>query len=186
MLSLAGGLKPESGNTVKITRQIKWGPIPLPNAQTDSTGGYSVASVSVKSIMNGTNPAENILVKPNDVITAPKANMIYVIGSVKRPGGFVLAQDESITALQLLSLAEGFEKTAASSKARIMRTVPGNPTRTEIPINLSKLIAGKIPDLQLRSDDILVVPNSVAKSALARGADAAVIVAQGLAIYTVH
>lgn len=186
MLSSAGGLRAESGNTVKIVRAMKWGRIPLPNAQDDSTGQFSVASVSVKSIMNGSNPVENIIIKPQDTITVPKANMIYVIGSVRRPGGFVLSQDESITALQLLSLAEGLDKTAAGAKARVMRTVPGNANRTEIAINLNKLLSGKIPDLQLKSNDILVIPNSTAKTALARGADAAIAVGSGLAIYAAH
>ena len=183
MLSLAGGLKPESGSTVKIIRDVKWGRIPLPNSQDDPTGQYSVASVSIKSIMNGTKPGDNIIIKPLDTITVPKANLIYVIGSVKRPGGFILAQDEFISALQLLALADGLDRAAAGTKARVMRTVPGNPNRTEIPINLNKLLAGKIPDLQLKSDDILFVPNSLAKTALSRSAEAAITVGQSLAIY---
>jgi polysaccharide export outer membrane protein len=183
MLSLAGGLRPESGSIVKITRNAKWGRIPLPNAQDDPTGQYTVAAVSVKSIMNGTNPAENIVIKPDDTITVPKAELIYVIGSVTKPGGYVLGQDESLSALQILSLAEGLTHTAAGARARVMRTVPGNPTRIEIPINLKKLMAGKVADLQLKSNDILFVPNSGAKIALARTAEAAISVGTGLAIY---
>lgn len=183
MLSLAGGLKPESGNTVKIARELKWGRIPLSNAQEDSTGRYTIASLSVRSIMNGSNPSENIAVRPNDVITVPKADLIYVIGSVKRAGGFVLGQDESVTALQLLSMAEGLDHNAAGSKARVMRTVRDNRTRAEIPINLTKLLAGKTPDIQLRPDDILFVPSNTAKAVLNRTTEAAITVGTGLAIY---
>jgi polysaccharide export outer membrane protein len=183
VLSLAGGLRPESGNTVKITRDLKRGPIPLPNAHNDSTGQYSVASVSVKSIMNGTDPAENIMIKPEDIITVPKADLIYVIGSVKKPGGFVLGQDETASALQVLSMAEGLDHNAAGAKARIMRKTPGDPNRVEIPINLNKLMAGKLPDPQLRSDDILFVPNNTAKAVLSRTAEAAISVGTGIAIY---
>ena len=184
ILSLAGGLRPDSGNTVKITRELKWGRIPLPNAKGDATGQYTVASISVKSIINSTNPSENIVIKPNDIITVLKADLIYIIGSVKRPGGYVLGQDESMSALQVLSLAEGLERTAAGAKAMIMRTVPGNLTRTEIPINLSKLMAGKVPDLQMKSDDILFVPNSTAKTILTRGSEAAIAVGTGIAVYS--
>jgi polysaccharide export outer membrane protein len=183
MLSLSGGLRTDSGSTVKITRDLRWGKIPLPGAHDDSTGHYSVASVSVKDIMDGKSPAENIVIKPQDTITIPKADLIYVIGSVRKPGGYVLGQDESMSALQILSLAEGLDKSAASSKARVMRTVPGKANRTEIPINLSKLMAGKVPDLQLKSDDILFVPNNAAKSVLNRTAEAAITVGTGLAIY---
>jgi polysaccharide export outer membrane protein len=183
MLSLAGGLRPDSGNTVKITRDLKWGRLPLPNAQDDSTGQYTVASVSVKSIMNGTHPAENILAKPDDTITVPKADLIYVIGSVHKPGGYVLGQDETLSTLQVLSLAEGLDKTAASTKARVMRIVPGSPTRAEIPVDLKKLMEGKTPDFQLKSNDILFVPNSAAKAALARSAEAAIAIGTSIAIY---
>ena len=183
VLSLAGGLRPDAGSIVRITRKIEWGPIPLPGAKTDSTGQFSVASVSVKSIMDASSPAENITVKPEDVISVSKADLVYVVGSVRKPGGFVLGQDESISALQVLSLAEGLDKTAAPEKAKIMRAVPGQSSRTEIAVDLKKLMAGKAADLPLRSNDILFVPNSAAKSVGARTAEAAIQIATGVAIY---
>ena len=183
VLSLAGGLRPDAGSIVRITRKLEWGPIPLPGATTDSTGQFSVASVSVKSIMDASNPAENITVKPQDVISVSKADLVYVVGCVHKPGGFVLGQDDSISALQVLSLAEGLDKTAAPEKAKIMRAVAGQSSRTEIAINLKKLMAGKGADLPLRSNDILFVPNSAAKSVGTRTAEAAIQIATGVAIY---
>jgi hypothetical protein len=44
-------------------------------------------------------------------------------------------------------------------------------------------MAGKAADLQLKSNDILFVPNSAAKSALSRTAEAAVQIGTGFAIY---
>src|SRR5688572_13457291 len=35
MLSLAGGLRPDAGHSIRITRQLEWGCIPLPNARLD-------------------------------------------------------------------------------------------------------------------------------------------------------
>lgn len=165
VLSLAGGLRTDAGYTVIITRQIEWGPIPLPTAALDSTGRYSVASVNVKSIMNASNPAENIHIKPNDVISVPRADIIYVIGAVKRAGGYALNDNGTRSTLQILSLAEGLEKTAAGDRARIMRGIPGSNDRKEIPINLKKILAGKSSDVQLQADDILFVPTSGAKTA---------------------
>jgi polysaccharide biosynthesis/export protein len=75
------------------------------------------------------------------------------------------------------------DKTAAPQKAKIMRVVPGSSTRTEIAINLKQLMAGKAPDLPLKSDDILFVPNSAAKSIAARTAEAAIQIGTGFAIY---
>lgn len=183
VLSMAGGLKPDAGNTVKITRSLQWGRIPLPGATDDSSGKFSVASVKVKGIMEGSDPAANILIKPEDVITVPKADVVYAVGSVKKPGGFLLKQNESLSTLQVLSLAEGLDKAAAPKKAKIMRAVPGTTSRIEIPVDLQKLMAGKSPDLPLRSDDILFVPNSAAKNAGSRAMEAAIQVATGVAIY---
>lgn len=171
VLSLAGGLKPEAGNTVMITRKLAWGPIPLPGCKQDPTGQYWVASVDPRSIMSASNPAENIAIKPNDVISVPHADIIYVIGAVKKPGGFELNSNGNRSALQILSLAEGLDRAAAGDRARIMRAIPGSNDRQEIAINLKQILAGKIPDVRLKPDDILFVPTSGAKNAAFRTAD---------------
>lgn len=165
VLSLAGGLRQEAGNVIEITRRIEWGPIPLPNAANDSTGHFSVASVDVKSVMTAANPAENILIKPNDVISVPKADTIYVIGAVKKPGAYMLGENRTLSALQVLALAEGTEKTAATQSAKIMRVVPGSNDRAEIPVNLKTILSGKLADVPLTANDILFVPVSNAKAA---------------------
>ncbi|MBV9404989.1 MAG: polysaccharide export protein [Acidobacteriaceae bacterium] len=183
VLSLAGGLRDDAGNSIKITRSLEWGPIPLPDAKDDPTGRFSMASLSAKSVLNGSDPRDNIVIRPNDVISVPKADLVYVVGSVHKPGGFPLGQNGSLSTLQVLSLAEGLDKTAAPDKAKIMRQVAGQSNRTEIAVNLKKLMAGKDPDLPLRSDDILFVPNSAAKNAAGRGAEAAIQIITGLTIY---
>ena len=164
VLSLAGGLRTDAGDKVKITRRLEWGRLPLPDAADDPTGKFSVGSVDVKSIMSATNPAENILIKPNDVVSVPKGEIIYVIGAVKKPGGFVLGQNRSLSALQVLSLAEGLERTAAGKRAKIMRALPGSEDRTELPVDLDKILAGKTSDMPLKADDILFIPTSAGKS----------------------
>jgi len=171
VLSLAGGLRPDAGYTVIITRQVEWGPIPLPTAAPDSTGRFSVASVSVKSIMAASNPAENIHIKPNDVISVPRADIIYVIGAVKKAGGFALNENGTRSTLQILSLAEGLDRLAAGQRSKIMRAVPGSNDREEIQIDLKKILAGKSPDVPLKPDDILFVPTSGAKTVGFRSID---------------
>jgi polysaccharide export outer membrane protein len=174
VLSLAGGLRQEAGPVINITRRLEWGPIPLPSASNDSTGRYSVASVDVKSVMNATNPAENILVMPNDVISVPKAETIYVIGAVKKPGAYVLGEHHTLSALQVLALAEGTDKTAATQDAKIMRVLPDSNDRAEIPVDLRNILSGKTPDVPLTADDILFVPVSKAKAVGYRALEALV------------
>ena len=183
VLSLAGGLRPDAGYRVRITRKREWGGIPLPGAAEDPTGRFSVASVNTKAIMDATNPAENIGIQPEDVISVPKAELIYVIGAVKRSGGFVLGENETLSALQALALAEGLDRFAAPQSARIMRRAPGSSTRTEIPVNIKTLMAGKTADMALRAEDILFIPTSAGKAAAVRGLESALQIGTGIAIY---
>ena len=183
VLSMSGGLRTDAGSTINITRNVRWGTIPLPDAKTDSTGQFSIAAVKVKSTMDASDPSENIVIMPDDVISVPKGQVVYAVGSVIRPGGFLLGEHDTLSSLQVVSLAEGFAPLAAPSNARILRSVPGSPNRAEIPINLKQLMAGKAPDVALQADDILFVPTSASKTIAKRTLDAAVQITTGLVIY---
>src|SRR5207253_975846 len=108
------------------------GRIPLPTANDDGTGQFSIGSVNVKSMMDGTKPLDNIEIKPNDVISVPKADIVYVVGAVRKSGGFVLGENETLSTLQVLSLAEGLDRVAAAQNAKILRQTPGTSDRTEV------------------------------------------------------
>ena len=183
MLSLAGGLRADAGNRIKISRRKDRGPIPLATVSDDPTGEFSVGEVGVKSVLDGKNPADNIFVEPEDVISVPRAEVVYVVGSVRKSGGFVLGDKQTISVLQAVSLAEGLDRTAAAQHAKILRTEQGSSARTEIPVDLKKVLSGKGGDIALRADDILFVPSSMAKSAALRTFEAAIQVGTGIAIY---
>lgn len=182
-LSLAGGFTDNLGNKVTITRKLKWGPIPLPNAHSDPTGQFSVLSLNVRGLVNASNPADNIPVMPEDVITVSRTEVVYAVGSVNKPGGFQLGQQESLSALQVLSLAEGLNKTAAPQRALILRAVDGSKTRTQIPVDVKRLMEGKGTDQALQAQDILFIPNSKAKAVSYRTLDAILQTASGVAVY---
>jgi polysaccharide export outer membrane protein len=182
VLSLAGGLRPDAGSTIRVTRNLDNGAVPLPDAKTDPTGQFSVGSVSVKTILNATDPAQNIVVRPGDVISVSKAEVIYAVGCLNKPGGYPLNQDENFSALQVVSLAGGLTRTAAFDRAQILRPVPGSPNRTEIAVNLKQILNGKLPDIPLLPNDILFVPNSNAKSVSYRTLDAMIMLG-GAAMY---
>jgi polysaccharide biosynthesis/export protein len=183
VLSLAGGIRTDAGYTVKITRRLESGPIELPDAKADATGQYSVAEVYVKEIMSATNPQSNILIRPNDVISVPRAEMVYVIGTVMKSGGFVLTEQAGMTVLQALSLAGGLGPQAAGQNARILSAVAGRSTKTETPVNVKKILQGKAKDISLKADDILFVPDSTSKKAAIRLAESALATATGVAVF---
>ncbi len=183
ILSLAEGLRDDAGHRIKITRRLEWGRIPIQGASDDPTGRYSVAEVSLSDVMEGENPEQNVFIMPHDVISVPRAEMIYVVGAVKRAGGFVLKERETISALQALALAGGLDKKSSAKNARILRPAQGGEEPVELAINLKKVMAGKSSDLLLRREDILFVPRSGAKVAAAKAADAALRTVSGLLIW---
>jgi len=183
VISMADGLRQDAGPRIKISREIQYGPVPLGTAKTDATGQFSVAEVAVKDLLAGTNPTENILIFPHDVVTVPGAEAVYVIGEVRKPGEVGLKGNATISVLQALSSAEGFGLTPAPQAAKIIRSVPGTTERTEIPVDLKKVIAGKAEDIAMRPNDILVVPPSGPKKAAARAVEAAIQTATGIVIW---
>ena len=183
VISLAGGVRPDAGSRVIITREQRWGTLPIANAKTDLATGVSTATISLNALMNSQNPVDNIEVQPNDIISIPKAETVYVVGNVRKAGGFQLSSHESITLLQAVTLAEGMDRDAKGSGARILRPKPGNDGNPqEIPVDLTAILAGKSPDVPLFGNDIVFVPNSKLKAA-GRTLNAIALVASGAALY---
>jgi len=183
MISLAGGIRQDAGYSVRITRQVEWGCIPLPGAKLDSSGKFTVAEVNLKEIMEAKDPSENIQIFPHDVISVPKAEMVYVIGEVKRSGGFVLGEHQSISVLQVLSMAEGLNGGADTRHSKILRLNRDADKREELPVDVKELLAGKRKDVSMQADDILFIPGSTGKKAALRTLEAAIQTGTGLAVW---
>jgi polysaccharide export outer membrane protein len=121
--------------------------------------------------------------KPLDIVSVSKADVVYVTGAVRRPGGFVLEDRPTMTVIQAIAMAEGFTQTAAKGAARILRTNQ-NGSKTEVPINLRKIMNGKAEDTTLAANDILFVPDSKGKIVGYRAADTAIYTVSGLLIWS--
>ena len=172
VISMAGGLKNDAGQSVTITRQKEWGSLPLPGARLDPTGQFCIAELKLKDVLEARNPEQNITIRPNDIISVPRAETIYVLGAVKRAGRFALNESDTLSVLQAVSLAEGLERTASPQKAKILRIAPGATRRAEVPLNLKKIFSGEMADVVLQPDDILFVPDSAQKRAALRTLEA--------------
>jgi polysaccharide biosynthesis/export protein len=207
VLSLAGGLRQDAGHTTAITRQAEFGAVPLAGAHADASGRFSVAEINVKEVLEARRPEDNIVICAHDVISVPRAAMVYVIGEVEKAGGFVLEERQSVSVLQALSLAGGLTDVAAIEHARILRggegegvrgaegeSVPGGESeseregaggRVEIAVNLKAIMAGKSPDVALDPEDILFVPRSGKRAAGQAVKKAAAGTLSGIAIWRV-
>jgi polysaccharide export outer membrane protein len=172
VLSTAGGLAKRSsapaGRFVYVTRLEGFGDL-------DAVEGMrrvapDKVEIDIRRLLYSHEDALNIEVKPRDIISVSKADIVYVTGNgVKKPGGYVLEDRDNVTILQALAMAEGLSPNAAKSDAHIIRTEPDG-SRKMIPVNLKKIQKGDSPDLVLDDKDILFVPDSTQKALLKGGA----------------
>lgn len=183
MLAMAGGASQDSGYTLTIVRQKDQGDLPLPEARVDPQTGVKTADIDLSRLLAGRAPDLNIPVHPRDVITVPRASVVYVLGEVSKAGGFALKDHQSVSVLQALALAGGMTRTASRKNVRILRVQPGQTDRQEIAVDVRKIEDGKGEDFTLHPDDILFIPNNIPKSASLRAAEAALQVGTGLAIW---
>jgi len=104
--------------------------------------------------------AQEVEVFPGDTVIVPKAGIAYVLGDVRRPGGFVMQNNHSqLTVLQAVALAGGTTPSAVPSHARLIRRSPGGGYQ-ETALNFSAMQKGKRSDLVLEPDDVLYIPFS--------------------------
>ena len=164
VLSMAGGVRNDAGSTVKISRKREWGLLPLPGAKLDSTGQISTGEVKLQDVLGARNPGQNILVRPNDVITVSRNEIVYVLGAVRRAGGFPLNEHEALSVLQVLSLAEGLERTADAQKAKILRITTGAtrrfPISRPVPLHLLRAERGSANPAARRACPVARPPRS--------------------------
>ena len=184
MLSLAGGLAKRSsapaGRTLYVTR--RGGFQKLPAAEGLEVVSPEKIQINIQRLLYSHEEELNIDVLPRDIISVSKADIVYVVGAVRKPGGFMLEDREMVTVMQALAMAEGFFGSPAKSSARVIRRAPDG-SRTEIPVDLKKVLNGKAEDVEMAGNDILFVPDSASKAGLRRGADVAIGTLSGLLIY---
>jgi polysaccharide export outer membrane protein len=167
MISAAGGFTAAAGRKVSIIRQRSQSEpitVNLPRNLADEL-------------------QDNVEIDPGDTITIPRAPIIYVVGDVGHPAGF-LVDNGSLTVLQALALAGGTNHTAKMGGVRIIHKSPTGMIETVVP--LKKMLEAKAPDVNLQADDILFVPLSGVRYAAGTGLNAAMSAAAGLAILAAH
>lgn len=181
MVSQAGGVLAEAGSTAQISRPRTSPPLPLNDVRI--SGDFTVAEIDLSDLLEARHPEYNIVLEPGDVVTIPRAKLVYVIGEVRRAGGFVLKDQESMSVLQALALAEGTTPVASTGNARILRRTEPEGAQKEIPVNVKKILSGDAADQEMMAGDILFVPDSMAKNAALRAIESAIQIGTGVVIW---
>jgi polysaccharide biosynthesis/export protein len=163
-ISVAGGVTPSASKTVILTHR---------NAQ-----GHFV-SIDLNSSPQAL-AQQDLAVEPGDRIVVTRAGVVYVIGDVGRPGGYLIENKDTVTVLQALALAQGLNKTARLD-ARLIRNSPSGRTESDLP--LKKILANQAHDPGLQDGDILFVPVSGTKEWADKGVTSILQMAVGVVIY---
>ena len=134
IISQAGGMNADAGDTATIKRI--------------ANGKQEVIVVNIKSMMEGGDLSQNILIQDGDTIYIPKGGMCYVTGEVASPDAYTC--DNEATVLKLIARAGGFTGKASKSSVRILRMIDGE-----------KVIFKNVDhNASVLANDILVVPES--------------------------
>jgi polysaccharide biosynthesis/export protein len=182
-LSQAGGIADDAGSTVIVTR-------PVSDTFESADPGNAAApsapqsfTINLSDILESGDSRFNIPLLGGDVVSVPRAGIIYVVGAVARPGGFLLQNDQDrMTMLKMLSLAGGTTNTAKTKNAVILRKNLATGQRDQVPVDLGKVMHLKTQDVQLQANDILFVPDSNGLKALHRAGDVAVTLTTGIGL----
>ncbi|PYX07621.1 MAG: polysaccharide export protein [Acidobacteria bacterium] len=167
LISAAGGFTDKAGRSIVVTHRNqpdKPVTVPLTRNLSDS-------------------PDSNIAVFPGDTISVRRADVVYVVGEVNKPSGFLM-DTENLTVLKAIALAGGTSRTARLSGAKIIRNGPAGMTQTSV--QLKRILQAKAPDMPLQAEDILFVPSSAAKQFTGRTFEAAMQAATAVSIVAVR
>jgi polysaccharide export outer membrane protein len=189
VLADAGGISDDAGSIVIVTRgthlQTQEGAAEASNANPSNVSLGATVTIRLQNLLESGDPIYNIPVFGGDVVTVPRAGIVYVAGAgVQQPGGYVLQNHgDQITAMKAVSLAHGLTSFAKADNAVIFRPNPSTGQNDIITVHLKQIQDRKAPDVPMKSKDILYVPDSPGLKVLARGAEAAITIGSGLAVY---
>ena len=162
IISAAGGFLPTASGSVSVTH----------SDYVAETVHLRPASPSIAS--------QNPLLRPGDRVEVGRGALIYVLGDVGKPGGYVSESSSTVTALRAVALAQGVNKTA-QMKATLIRSAPSGTSQSVI--ELKRVIEGREPDPAMQDGDILYIPVSGAKEWTSKGLTSILQMAVGVVVY---
>lgn len=185
LIILAGGLVENHGSTAFIIREIKSGADTTQanssppaegtqSARADATAAktepagetpdeekYELVKASINGMLQG-HFEQNVRIEPGDIVNIPPNDVFFVAGEVKAPGSFRLK--EGTTLRQAISLAQGMTFKSASNRGLIFREDVASGKRQEIKVDVGAVMSGKQEDITIMANDVIIIPNSRAKS----------------------
>jgi protein involved in polysaccharide export with SLBB domain len=159
-------------------------PSVTPGATSSSSNPDSTSiTINLNDLLETGDTRNNILLHAGDVVTVPHAGIVYVLGAVTRPGGFVVSNDRTqLTTLKVLSLAGGLTNIAKTQRAVIIRK-DDTGKQSETPVDLKKVLNRQSEDITMHPSDILFIPDDRTKQALIKTAEIALGIGAAVAVF---
>jgi polysaccharide export outer membrane protein len=110
----------------------------------------------------------NAAINPGDTVLVKRAGVVYVLGAVNRPGGYLMQESGDLNIAEALALALGTAPQASIDKIRVVRKGPDG-TLLEFSTMYDKVRKGEAVAMALHPEDIVFVPSSSMKSAFIHG-----------------
>jgi polysaccharide export outer membrane protein len=150
VLVQAGGLTVAAGSHIKIRHGADEG----------------AAEQDVPYLRSKSNEAiDAVLVRPGDTVFVPRAGIVYVLGAVTRPGGYVMQEDGQLNVAEALAMSGGTLMQANTGGLRVIRRNT-NGTVLDFPLSYDAIAKGSQTPLLLQPQDIVYVPMSKIKAVL--------------------
>jgi polysaccharide export outer membrane protein len=146
LIAEAGGPTKEAGQDIVVTRY---------DAKTSE--GRQVR-VALDDLLNASAPSANMLLHHGDVISVGERAVFYIRGEVNRPSAFVL--ERGMTVMRAIAVAGGLTQYANRKEVQLVRSRDGGGLEN-IAVNLKAIEDGKITDVALRPDDVIIVPRRI-------------------------
>jgi polysaccharide biosynthesis/export protein len=167
-LAMAGGLLAEKAESKVFVHRAS---VKAPSEAEAAAGIGDEESLEIDlvQLLENGDIRLNVPIYAGDVVSVPERveRFFYVLGDVNKGGAFEIKKGEQITLSKALASAGGLMPTAKGSKTAIMRT-NADGSSTQIAVDASKLLKGKVPDTVLMQNDVVFVPGSTTK-AITRG-----------------
>jgi polysaccharide biosynthesis/export protein len=151
VITFAGGETQLAGGTIELRHK--------------ENGDTVTSSFPYERDSNGSSIAD-VLVHDGDTVIVPRAGIVYVLGQVTRPGGYLMQEDGKLDAAQAISMAMGTTLIASTRHILIIRRKPDG-TYVQFEVSYSDMVRGKVTPPALEPQDIVYVPNSKFKTTFA-------------------
>ena len=165
MLAMAGGLNDDAGNTLFLIRPPRLKREASKEPQDPEAGGPRTFVINLEELLVKGDLTLNLPLTHGDVINIPVSDKVFVGGEVWRPGGFPL-KGKRMTLSQAIVLAGGLKPQAKGSETKIFRYTENGPGREVVTANVYAIQKGKVEDLYLKDNDIVIVPKHGVKAFL--------------------